>query len=69
MHGDQKTAHRMQAYLTEAEAVLARFGGRVEPPVNPSPHSTWWRRAFGTTPNYKICMNRDGRWTVASRWL
>jgi glycosyltransferase involved in cell wall biosynthesis len=69
MHGDQKTAHRMQAYLTEAEAVLARFGGRVEPRANPSRRSTWWRRAFAKPPNYKVCVNRDGRWTVASRWL
>jgi glycosyltransferase involved in cell wall biosynthesis len=69
MHGDQKTARRMEGYLKEAEAVLARHGGRVEPLPKPSPHSTWWRRAFASPPNYKICVNRDGRWTVVSRWL
>jgi glycosyltransferase involved in cell wall biosynthesis len=71
MHGDQKTAHRMQAYLKEAEEILVRFGGRVEPAATPSRGSTWWRRAFGSAPapQYKVCMNHDGRWTVASRWL
>jgi glycosyltransferase involved in cell wall biosynthesis len=69
MHGDQKTAHRMEVYIREAEAVLARHGGRVEPPPKPSPRSTWWRRAFGTPPQYKVCVNRGGQWTVASRWL
>lgn len=69
MHGDQKTAHRMEAYLKEAEAVLTRHGGRVEPMPEPNPRSTWWRRAFGPPPTYKICVNRGGQWTVTNRWL
>ena len=69
MHGDQKTAHRMEAYLKEAEAVLARHGGRVESMPDPNPPSTWWRRAFGSNPSYKICVNRGGRWTVTNRWM
>jgi hypothetical protein len=69
MHGDQKTAHRMEAYLKEAEAVLVRHGGRVEPMPDPNPRSTWWRRAFGSEPAYTICVHRGGRWTVTNRWL
>jgi glycosyltransferase involved in cell wall biosynthesis len=63
MHGDQKTAHRMEAYLKEAEAVLARHGGRLEP------LPSRWRRAFAPPPDYKVCVNRNGRWTVTNRWL
>jgi glycosyltransferase involved in cell wall biosynthesis len=69
VHGDQKTAHRMEAYLKEAEAVLTRHGGRVEPLPDPNPRSTWWRRAFGSPAAYKICMNRGGQWVVTNRWL
>ena len=63
MHGDQKTANRMEAYLKEAEAVLARHGGRVEP------MPSRWRSAFASPPDYKVCVNRRGRWTVTNRWL
>jgi glycosyltransferase involved in cell wall biosynthesis len=69
MHGGQKTAHRMEAYLKEAEAVLARHGGRVEPTPEPNPRPTWWRRAFASPPAYRICVNRGGRWTVTNRWM
>ena len=69
MHGEQKTARRMEAYLKEAEAVLARYGGRVEAMPNPNPRSTWWRRAFASPPAYKICVNRGGQWSVTNRWM
>jgi len=49
--------------LKEAEGVLARHGGRVE--QMPSR----WRRTFGSAPDYKVCVNRGGRWTVTNRWL
>lgn len=62
MHGDQKTAHRMEAYVKEAEAVLARHGGSVEPLPRP-------RRFFKSSQDYKVCNNRGGRWTVTNRWL
>lgn len=69
MHGDQKTAHRMAAYMTEAESVLARHGGRVEPLPKPLPVARWWKRAFGADERYPVVVNRDGRWNVASRWF
>ena len=69
VHGDQKTAHRMEAYIKEAEAVLARFGGRLEPMPSPNPRSTWWRRALGPTPRYRVCVNRGGKWSVTNRWM
>lgn len=69
VHGEQKTAHRMDAYFKEAESVLARHGGRIEPMSDRNPRSTWWRRAFASPPAYRICVNRGGRWTETSRWL
>jgi glycosyltransferase involved in cell wall biosynthesis len=68
-HGDQKTAHRMEAYLKEAEGVLARHGGRVEAPWKPAPRSRFYRRFFAAGHDYKMCVNRGGKWTQTNRWL
>ena len=68
MHGDQKTSHRMEAYLKEAEAVLARHGGRVEALPKCNTRSLW-RRFFKAPDGYKVCVNRGGQWNVTNRWL
>jgi glycosyltransferase involved in cell wall biosynthesis len=68
-HGEQKTARHMAAYYEEAEAVLARHGGRVELAPKPWPVLRWVQRAAGDSEHYKVCVNRGGRWTVAARWL
>ena len=68
-HGDQKTAHHMEAYVKEAEAVLARHGGTVEPSAAPPRPFRWLRRLAGESERYPVCVNRGGRWTVATRWL
>jgi glycosyltransferase involved in cell wall biosynthesis len=68
VHGDQKTAQRMEAYVREAEAVLARHGGRAEPLPKPSPLARLWGKAVGADEQHKVCVNRGGRWVVASRW-
>jgi hypothetical protein len=69
MHGEQKTALRMDAYFKEAEAVLSRHDGRVEPVPKTAPHFGLWRRLFAASHDYRICVNRGGQWTVANRWL
>ena len=69
MHGDQKTAHRMQAYVKEAESVLSRHGGRVESLPKPLPLARWWKRAFGADERYPVVVNRGGKWDVAARWI
>jgi hypothetical protein len=69
IHDDQKTAQRMDAYFKEAEALLARHGGRLAPAPNPAPRSALWRRFFASSHEYKICVNRGGQWTVTNRWL
>ena len=69
LHDDQKTARRMDGYFQEAEAVLSRHGGRVEPAPRSAPRSGLWRRFFAANRDYKICVYRGGRWTVANRWL
>lgn len=69
MHGEQKTARRMEGYFREAEAVLARHGGRVEPLPRPSPRSSLWRWFFRASHDFKVLIHRNGRWTTASRWL
>ena len=68
-HRGQKTAQHMDAYYNEAEAVLARHGGRVEAAPKPWPALRWLQRAAGDSGHYKVCVNRGGRWTVAGRWL
>jgi hypothetical protein len=69
LHGEQKTAQQMEQYFKEAETVLARHGGRFDPSPKPNPRSTLWRKLFKQTHDYKICINRGGRWTVTNRWL
>jgi|SRR5436190_11069957 len=74
VHGEQKTAHRMQAYVDEALGVLARYGGR--------PYAKWEafarsaaqrvlpgrvRKAVGLCDSYPVCVHSGGRWTVATR--
>lgn len=68
MHEEQKTARRMEAYVKEAEAVLARHGGRVEPLRKPSALVRMWSRVAGARQSHNVLLNRGGRWTVASRW-
>jgi hypothetical protein len=69
MHGDQKTAHRMEAYLREAEAVLARHGGRVEKPWKARPRSRLYRQFFARGAEKKMCVMRGGKWTQSNQWL
>ena len=69
VHGDQKTAHRMEAYLKEAESVLARHGGHLSPHVKASPRTSWWQRFHKTHHDYKTLVYRGGQWKVTSRWL
>jgi glycosyltransferase involved in cell wall biosynthesis len=69
MHGDQKTGHRMEAYIKEAEAVLARHGGRVERPWRPRPRSRLYRQFFAAGAEKKMCVLRGGQWTLSNQWL
>ena len=75
MHGDQKTAHRMKAYVDEAMAVLARHGGRPYTKLEAFTRTRVKRvlpgrlkRALGLREPYKVCVNRGGRWGTATRY-
>ena len=58
MHGDQKTAHRMKAYVDESMAVLARHGGRPYTKVE----------AFTRTRVKRVLPGRlKRRWACANR--
>jgi hypothetical protein len=68
VHGDQKTAHRMKAYVDEALTVLRNHGGR--PHRRSRLHSflpSRLRKTLNLTDSYKLCVHRDGRWTTATR--
>ena len=75
MHGDQKTAHRMRAYVDEALAVLARHEGRPYTTLEAFARSRArrvvpgrLRKAVGLRDPYKVCVHRGGRWSTATRY-
>src|SRR5215212_10512370 len=75
MHGDQKTAHRMRAYVDEALGALARQGGRPYGKLEAFARSRArslvpgrLRGPLGLRDGHKECIHRAGRWNAVTRF-
>lgn len=75
MHGDQKTGHRMAAYVQESLQVIAREGGRHYTRGEAAARALGRRwlpdrlqKRFGLKDRVKLCLHRGGKWILAETW-
>jgi glycosyltransferase involved in cell wall biosynthesis len=75
MHGDQKTSHRMLAYIEESIAVLKRNGGRPYTPTEAAVRRIGRRwlpdrvkKRLRLKDRVKVCLHRGGKWMLAETY-
>jgi glycosyltransferase involved in cell wall biosynthesis len=75
MHGDQKTSHRMLAYIEESMTVLQRNGGRPYTAGEAAARRIACRvlpdrlkKRLGLKDRVKVCLHRGGKWMLAETY-
>jgi glycosyltransferase involved in cell wall biosynthesis len=75
MHGDQKTSHRMLAYIEESITVLKRNGGRPYTATDAAVRRIARRclpdglkKRLGLKDKVKVCLHRGGKWMLAETY-